>query len=249
MNSNVEENIMLLCDLFPEAREENPDMLKFMATTCFHYRQFNFELAKERLENYLSWRLREFGSLKEFSLENNPTTTNQLKLGMMRVLPHRLAGGEGIIYLDLSRHDATTFSASDTVKMWHYHIISALKADLTLAERGFYVISNMSNVSHNNLDIRIPQAIIAAVSNCMPIRLLGFFLIHPPLIAQFILPVVKLLLSSKLSQRLHIIMDTMVLESEHGLPMTYLPEEIGGRYGISEDIENIQSLLDSGLIV
>ena len=80
----------------------------------------------------------------------------------------------------------------------------------------------------SNLDVAIPTAIASAVSNCMPVRMVNALVINPPWVAQFIIPIMKLLLSQKLGKRLNLVTDLSVLQSEFDLPPTHLPQELGG---------------------
>ena len=105
-----------------------------------------------------------------------------------------------------------------------------LKQDPDLARRGFYMIGNLSSITYSNLDIKIPYAIAHALSNCMPVRICCVLMINPPYITQFILPIIKMLLSTKLSQRLNIITNIEILQNEHQIPFDCLPEVLGGGF-------------------
>lgn len=241
--------ITQLCDSHSIAFQENPELIKFLSSIFLKFRHNDFESANERLGNYISWRRQVLGSLQEQSIDNNETLRNQIQSLFLTVLPNSMPNGEAILYLELKRHDSSIYSAEDTVKTWHYLVMRALRKDPELATRGFYVTGNLTNISYYNLDIRVPQAVVHAVSDCMPVRVVSFFLINPPYIAQIILPVIRMLLSSKLSQRLNIITDYSHFQELYHMPPTCLPEAIGGT--ISEDIFRhiVSTIVSENLIV
>jgi hypothetical protein len=52
------------------------------------------------------------------------------------------------IYLELRRHNALEYSAQDTLKAWHYVIMSTLKSDPDVAVNGFTVIGVVGNTGN-----------------------------------------------------------------------------------------------------
>jgi hypothetical protein len=217
-----------LCDAHPAALDENPDLLRFLAMIFLKFRKNDLTSASERLERYLQWRRQILGDLSDQNIQNNEHLKRQVESLFLTILPNALPGGEAILYLELRRHDTSLFTAEDTVKTWHYLVMCALRKDPSLATRGFYITGNLTNVSYYNLDIKIPHAIAHAVSDCMPVRVCQFFLINPPYVAQLILPVIRMLLSSKLSQRLNIVTDYSHLQEHYQIPSDGLPDVIGG---------------------
>jgi hypothetical protein len=249
--NNADNDLLItqLCESHSIAHQENPELIKFLALIFLKFRKNDFHSANERLGHYITWRRQIFGNLSEQSLENNEHLRNQIQSLFLTVLPNSMPNGEGILYLELRRHNTSIYSAEDTLKTWHYLIMRALRKDPELAKSGFYVTGNLTNISYYNLDIQIPHAVTHAVSDCMPIRVVNFFLVNPPYIAQIILPVIRMLLSSKLSQRLNIVTNYSHFQELYNMPPTCLPEAIGGT--ISEDIFQhiVSTIISENLIV
>lgn len=201
------------------------------------------------LGNYIDWRIRLFGDLRDQSLETDEKLRRQLGTGFIRVLPSRLPNGSAILYLELRRHNASIFSAEDTLKAWHYVILATLKNDLNVAASGFTVLGLMSDVGYSNLDVRIPEGIIGAISNCMPVRLRNMLICHPPYVARVVIPIIKMLLSSKLSQRLFVVSDEATIQTDHDICAAYLPHTLGGQIG-NDELESISiSILELNIVV
>lgn len=237
-----------LYQIYSDAYNENPSLLEFLSLIFLKYSKNNLQNASQRLGKYLEWRRNVFGNLNDQTLENNSLLQQQLQSSFLMILPFSI-NNKRILYVELKKHNTSLYSTNDTLKTWHYVIMSELKKNPLLAYHGFYVTGNLTNISYSNLDINIPHAIIHAVSGCMPIRINQFFIINPPYIAQFFLPIIKMLLSTKLSQRLNIIHDYSHLTEHYDIPPTYLPEAIGGT--ISENIltEIFQTILTENICV
>jgi hypothetical protein len=223
-----EQLIEQLCVTHSQALDENPSLVRFLAMIFLKFRKNDVASASERLERYLEWRRELLGDLSDQTIENNEHLKRQVETLFFTVLPNSLPGGEAILYMELRRHNTSVFTAEDTVKTWHYLVMRALRKDPSLAARGFYVTGNLTNVSYYNIDIKIPHAISDAVSKCMPVRVCQFLIINPPYVAHMILPVIRMLLSSKLSQRLNIVTDYSHLQDHYQIPAAGLPEAIGG---------------------
>lgn len=248
-NENEKNLIEILCSNYSEATKENESLMKFLSLIFLKFRNYDLNSASERLGNYLNWRRQTFNNLNEQTIENNLHLKKQIKSLFLTILPEYLPTGEAIVYLELKRHNTEVFTAEDTIKTWHYHIMCALKKDPDLARRGFYMTGNMTSISYSNLDIRVPHAIAHALSDCMPVRVCQFFVINPPYIAQLIIPVVRMLLSTKLSQRLNIITDISSLHNDFHVPLTCLPEILGGTITPDMHIEVIEQMIAQNISV
>jgi hypothetical protein len=207
------------------------------------YRNKDVKTASERLATYLTWRIKLFGNLKEQSFDENPKLKDQIETMFMRILPDRFPTGEAIIYLEMKRHQPSIYSSEDTVKTWHYLVLTTIKKFPDLATHGFVLAGNLTDAAFGNLDLGVPEAIATAVSNCLPLRVANFFVINPPFLLQMVIPVVKLIMSKKLGQRVHVVDDVSVLYSEHRLDPAFLPDSIGGQVTAEKTEEHIQVLL------
>jgi hypothetical protein len=180
-------------------------------------------------------------------MESNTALKAQVQTMFIRVLPDRLPTGEAVIYLEMRRHQPSVYSTEQTVQTWHYLIMSTIMKYPELARIGFVLTANMDGAAYGNLDLGVPEAISSAISNSMPVRMVIFFIIKPPFMLQMVIPVIKLILSSKLGQRVHVITDTLTLYEEHGLDPMFFPEEVGGKVSVEKTQENISALLSDNL--
>lgn len=173
----------------------------------------------------------------------------QLESLFVQVLPDRLPSGEAVLYLELSRHNPSEYSADDTVRSWHYLVLSAMRKHPELAHSGFVITGNLAGAGYSNLDLGVPEAIASAVSHCMPLRLSNLFIINPPFLLQMVIPVIKIILSRKLGDRVHAITDTDDLYSVHNLDPNFMHFAVGGRVSDERSAEYLQSLLAEDLSV
>lgn len=233
---DIEVVILKLCSRFPRQNQASPALLFSLAKIFLYFRGFDFDSAHSRLETYIQWREELFGEFAEQEkLEHHHKTVEQVKTGFLRVLPEKLPDGQAIAYLELKRHDTSLYSATDTIRAWHHVLMSTLMSEPELAQHGFVLISNMNEVGLFNIDTAIPKAIASALSNCMPLRVANAFAINPPWVVRFVVPMLKLLLSQKLGQRLNMISDHSQLQSEFNLPATHLPTTLGGFVSLEEN--------------
>lgn len=209
----------------------------------------NVASASERLHNYLSWRTRLFGDLRPQSIDSCPALKLQLESMFIRLLPDPLPTGEAVLYLELCRHEPSLYTAEQTVQTWHYLILSSIQKFPHLSVAGFVIIGNMTDASYANMDLGVPEAIASAVHNIMPVRVVNFFIINPSFVMKMVVPVVKLILSSKIGQRIHIVSDISALYDVHGLDPLYFPEAIGGSVPLEKTQTCLSSLLTEQISV
>ena len=190
-----------------------------------------------------------FGGLSFQRVPSNPKLKSQIETMFMRVMPQRLPSGEAVIYLELRRHEPEIYSAEDTVRTWHYLIISAIRKHPELARTGFVFVGNMTGAAYANMDLGVPEAIASALNNCMPVRIANFFIINPPFLLQMAIPVIKLMLSTKLGERVNVVTDISTLYSEHDLDPAYFPDAIGGQVSVDCATEHTDAILADNVSV
>lgn len=225
---NSHDPVSELCNRFEDAKMENSELLQFLALIFLKFRNYDVDAAQERLENYLKWRVTLFGNLRNQTIENNEQLENQIQTCFVQVLPHYMESGVGCLYLRLDRHNPSQFDADDTIRCWHFVLMSALRKNPELAIHGFLIFNDMGNVGLRNLDMSIPDRISSAISKCMPIRVANMFIFHPPYILSFGISILKLLLSQKLGQRLHVVHDIESFINEFHIPIEVLPLSLDG---------------------
>ena len=158
----------------------------------------------------------------------DPLLQEQLLTSTLNVCPVKNSNGATVLFLRMKNHNPSKYSAHQTVKLWHYVVFSLLVKDPSLAETGFIFVNNFEGAGLSNIDLNIPNTIISAISNCMPIRINGVYLLNPPWLLHFVVPVVKALVSSKIGQRVNIVTDVQTLPELLCLDVAHVPMELGG---------------------
>ena len=248
VGSDVEYLVNDLCFKFPDEFEENQRLVRFIAATCLNFRNGDVESAKERMGNYLMWRKKLFGNLKDQSCSTNEKLKAQVSSFFIQVSPKRLPGGEALVYLTMMKHDPSSFSADETVCCVHFMIMNAIKQDPTLAQKGFVLVNNMAGVGLFNLDIAVPKALASAMNKSLPMRVCNMVVVSPPFVVRYMIPVVKAIVSSKMGNRIHVMDQPSDLQGHLNLSADYLPVAVGGTVQL-EDQATLVDLQSNGAVV
>lgn len=224
-----DETVQSIINRFPSESEENPRLVKTMAQICLDYRREDATLATERLANYLNWRKKAYGSLKDINLREETKLQQQLQTGFLQLCPTRLAGGVGLVCLTLRLHDPTIYSAIDTMKCMHFFTITAIMEDPALAANGFVFVNNTAGGGRHNLDLSLPSTLASSILRSVPFRMNKIVLLNPPWLVWFFIPIFKAVLPAKLVARLHIGPPVEKLAELVGaIDQSSLPTSLGG---------------------
>jgi hypothetical protein len=221
--------------------QQNPRLVKSMAEVCIRYRRGNEEEATESLSNYLTWRDKTFGGLKDQCIAEDKKLHEQLQTNFLRLSPKRLSNGAAVLYITMKDHNPSVFSTSDTIKAIHFFIIAAMVVDPDLARDGFVVINDFANVEFHNLDMNFPAAIAPALGRSTPVRLIRIVITNAPMVLRFIIPIVKAILPTKLLDRLFVVEDSALPELLM-VSLGDLPVELGGMIAMDPEYD-LQQLL------
>jgi hypothetical protein len=126
----------------------------------------------------------------------------------------------------------------------HFFILSAMKREQKLARNGFVLITNMMEVEYQNLDMNFPAVLANAVGQSIPMRLLKIIVLNPPSLIRFTVPLVKAVLSTKLLERLHVVVDLDELPKLLNCVQEMLPVDIGGTVELDTEAE-VRELINS----
>lgn len=217
----------LVAEHFSDLHSTNAEIVDRISLIFLRFRNHDIASTVERLKSYFAWRLEMYGGLRNMSLDESPKIQSQLQSGFVRVS----AGGEdgrAYIFLQLRKHDPSKYDAQDTLRCVHYVLMRTLHRHPEVAREGFSVIGDMTSITMSNLDLAVPEAIASAMQSTFPTRMRSFVIVRPPFIVRFIIPVVKLILSSKLGNRLNVVTDTSELVEKYHVPVELLPESLGG---------------------
>jgi hypothetical protein len=226
---------------FADDYQLNPRLVKSMAEVCIQYRLGNEEEATESLSNYLTWRDKTFGGLKDHRISEDTKLREQLQTNFLRLSPKRLKSGAAVLYVTMKDHDPSLYSTADSIKAIHFFIIAAMVVDPDLARDGFVVINDFAGVEFHNLDMNFPVAIAPALGKSTPVRLVKIVITNAPMVLRFIVPIVKAILPKKLLDRLHVVEDSALPELL-AVALGDLPIELGGMIAMDPDYD-LQQLL------
>lgn len=226
---------------FPHECNENKELVEFMSLVMLRYRNYEYDQVKRRLNNYLKWRKELFGNLEYFNINNEKDAiiNKVLLTNVLQVYKGINESDPALIFGQMQYHNPSIISALDIIKTWHYLILSNIKYNMNLCENGFIVINNLTNAGFNNIDHHIPPLIGNAVSNCMPIRLKYAIFFNPPFIVHYFLSIIKLFFSSKLQDRMRMLYDNNLLQTELHINPNLIPNNLGGNREILTSQESI----------
>lgn len=228
---------------FPQAFQQNPRMVSLMAKCCLRFKHFSIDSAMLCLGYYIDWRIDLFGNLEDQEISKHSKIVKQLQSGFIHVSPVKLESGELVLFLVAQNHNPAEFSTSDTIKCFHFLIMSLMQKDPKLAESGFILVNNMSNIEFANLDMYFPGAIASAVGRSIPVRLVKIIIVNPPFLISFVIPLIKAVLPVTLLQRLFLVSDMNELLFNLNLPSSQLPIQLGGSVKVDTD-QMIVNMID-----
>jgi len=147
---------------------------------------------------------------------------------LIRLVANVDGSGRYGFLLRLRFHDPNQTSALDIVRMWHYLLLRALRCP-SVQTHGFIMMGDLSGASFGNLDTRIPKTILGALSKNMPARVHRIFVVRPFMMMRMVVPILRMFLSKKLSQRLVLVSDpTSNAQLKENVDLKLLPYQPQG---------------------
>ncbi|GAB5371707.1 hypothetical protein AAMO2058_001602800 [Amorphochlora amoebiformis] len=186
-----------------EIVEENPTLIHFICEASLRFRRGHVPSATIRVLNYLRWRKKFIGGFQDQTLRGDPDVERILRSKMLRLVENVDKVGRAALVVKLANHTPDKTSALQVLRTWHYVIMKALKSP-KVQEHGIIFLGDFDQATFSNLDIRIPKAILNALSKNMPLRLYRAFILRPFFVMRMIFPVIWPFLSKKMKRRLQI---------------------------------------------
>lgn len=191
------------------------------------------------------------GALCESSDNNTPQDMERVKytwkglyLGFMKPVLTYDTGGRALIYADPSVFKGYNHSADErygVVRSIWYILHSLLEGNDTVQKLGVVVIGNPRNAKISYVDRKLMKLNMESMTGCIPIRLGGFHVIHPPwFFGHVIFPIMKMIMPERMRKRVRVHnqgSDEKVLEAlkKYGLERDVLPSDIGGNVILDMD--------------
>lgn len=227
LSENESEQVRLMCINFPDAMEKNSRLVESLSLLFLRFRSFDEISARERLTEYLKWRYLSYGGYEDHLISSDDRMREQLSSGLFNIITDT-GDGPALIFAQMRYHDPSSFDAHDTLKCIHFLLMSTLTKYPRFAKNGFSLINDMSGIGLNNLDLKVPELIANAMKKTLPVRVSNLVVYNPPLVVRFVIPVVKLIISNKLGERLHVVTDERKLHEDFQFSPHFLPSTIGG---------------------
>uniref|UniRef100_A0A7R9ZA46 CRAL-TRIO domain-containing protein n=1 Tax=Pseudictyota dubia TaxID=2749911 RepID=A0A7R9ZA46_9STRA len=227
-----------------EACERCPSLVgddhKLMFLRC---QGFHADRAALRLARYWNKRIELFGEERAFL----PMTLkgalrddiDALIFGFVRINSRMVdAHGRRIVFFDPSMLDHEYDRPSMNRATW-YVVHAALEDEMT-QKRGIVMIIYPQKAKMKQFDTKLLGVDIENIKGCIPVRVGGFHVCHPPLYAHVTIPVIKLIIGPKLSSRFYTHSgkkDKVMkkLEKTFGIPKKSIPRDLGGHLVLDQD--------------
>jgi hypothetical protein len=214
--------------------------------TWSHYCFSSPKLAAKRYVHYWQKRLEIFGPDRAF----RPLTLEQalsedsvaLSIGVIQLTGTKDPSGRSIVFIDPSKQDRTKYTRESMCRTLWYMLHAALENEDS-QRKGVVVIGYPHHVKFSQVDRALMKLQGESVRACIPVRLSGFHLCHPPVFFAIIYPIIKLMLGERLRKRIsvHYGSEEKVLHQleKYGLAKDAVPSDLGG-----DVVLDVQSWLD-----
>ena len=171
-------------------------------------------------------------------------TLKGLHIGFIRPTETHDSGGRAILFADPSRlagyNKKIEAERMGVARALWYVMHHLLEGNDTVQRIGMVAVAYPHHAKLSVVDRKLMKINMESMTGCIPIRMGGFHVVHPPwFFGSVVFPIMKLILPARMRKRVkvHSGSDEKVLESlkEYGLSREVLPSEIGGDVIIDTD--------------
>ena len=201
-----------------DLKEKYPELVNFICTASLVFRNGDMNTVLNEYK-IITWRQKYLGTYEKIILENEPEILEIYNRNLFNVIENVDAEGRCAVYIRLKYMDPTKISPLSVLKTFHYSVMERIMKDHPICQKkGIYMIGDMGEAGFNNLDQRVPKAIMGAISKnflyvCIEI------MVRPIWILNIIFPIVRLFLSAKLQDRIKIVGNDPKLLKDYDLSM------------------------------
>jgi hypothetical protein len=197
--------------------------------------QLQLQLAALRYAKYWDKRVEMFGPKKAFL----PLTLSQalkddavaLSYGFISLTGTKDASGRAIVFLEPAKQDKTKYPRESMCRALWYVAHAALEDEMT-QRRGIVILVYPYRAKISQMDRKLIKMHVDSIKSCLPLRLSGIHLCHPPTFLLLVLPVFKLFMGKRMRNRLQVHSGSKDKVLEHiqmfGLLKESIPQELGG---------------------
>ncbi|KAL7526693.1 hypothetical protein ACHAXR_001604, partial [Thalassiosira sp. AJA248-18] len=182
-------------------------------------------------------------------------TLKGLYIGFIRPTQTHDTGGRAILFADPSRLAGYNKNNDDermgVARALWYVMHNLIEGNDVVQKLGFSVVVYPHRAKISVVDRKLMKLNMESMSGCLPIRIGGFHVCHPPwFFGKIVFPLMKLIMPDRMRKRVkvHVGTEDSVLNKlkEFGLSREVLPSEIGGDVILDTD-SWIQDMKSRGL--
>mmetsp|Transcript_15258 Transcript_15258/g.33114 ORF Transcript_15258/g.33114 Transcript_15258/m.33114 type:complete len:329 (-) Transcript_15258:90-1076(-) len=182
-------------------------------------------------------------------------TLKGLYLGFIRPTETHDAGGRVILFIDPSRLAGYDKNNNDerlgVARALWYVLHNLIEGNDSVQKLGMIAVVYPHHFKKSLIDRKLMKMNMESISGCVPIRMGGFHICHPPwFFGKIIFPIMKMVMPERMRKRVrvHSGSEEKVLGNlkEFGLSQEVLPSEIGGDVILDTDLW-IQEMKSRGL--
>jgi hypothetical protein len=154
-----------------------------------------------------------------------------LSYGFISLTGTKDASGRAIVYLEPAKQDKTKYPRESMCRVLWYVAHAALEDEMT-QRRGIVILVYPHGAKISQMDRALIRMHVDSIKSCLPLRLSGIHLCHPPTFLILVLPVFKFFMGKRMRNRLQVHSGSKEKVLKHiamyGLSKESIPEELGG---------------------
>jgi hypothetical protein len=157
--------------------------------------------------------------------------TVALSKGFISLTGTKDATGRSIIFIDPSKQDKSKYPRESMCRAMWYFVHAALEDEMT-QKRGIVNIVFPHHAKLSQIDRPLLKMNVESLKGCIPVRLTGVHICHPPSFVSLILPILKVFMGDRLRKRIQLHSGSTEKVLKHiaafGLPKESMPTVLGG---------------------
>eukprot|EP00055_Hartaetosiga_balthica_P008884 m.34258 g.34258 ORF g.34258 m.34258 type:complete len:308 (-) comp6510_c0_seq1:180-1103(-) len=198
---------------------------RFWLMMCLRARKYDLERALIIYFNYLKFRV-DFG-IGDVNDPDEEETKAVLNEDVMRCAGNTDKSGRYIWGFDGGNFFPKNYTPRIVTRALHHLIDHLMRKHPDASIKGIITIGNLRGYGLANFDPDTEKMFIESITNNIPLRQGGFFLINAPFIIKMIMPIAKLFMKKKMRNRLNLVHKRDLLRD---IDENHLDVEYGGTF-------------------
>lgn len=178
----------------------------------------------------------------QFFEEDLENIMKMFHTGFCYPLSERDEEGRRIVFVQTKKFNPEDYSAIDSMRLFSYIMTVLLEEEETQIAGVVIVFDNDSATLKHFLAPLDTRDYMHFVKNCSTLRQKGNYIVNSPLIANFVLEIVRSVLSEKLKKRFFVLKSS--IELRNYIKLSLLPKEFGGTKSEADMMQDFIKLRD-----